>query len=77
MQEDGAATEGWVKTKLLKIFEECSSSRIYNADETLLFYRVTPDGSLTLTKARLVGSKKAMDSMTVLRCAYLSRDDRH
>ena len=39
-------------------------------------YSATPDGSLTFAKAQLIGSKKAMDCMTVLCCANLFKDDK-
>ena len=51
-------------------------SRIYNADKTVLVYCATPDESLTFAKAQLIGSKNAMDCMTVLCCANMSGDDK-
>ena len=64
------------KTTVPKIFEDYLPGRIYNANKTVLFYHATSDGSLTLANTLLIGSKKAMDCMTVLCCANLSGDDK-
>ena len=47
-------------------------NEVYNADETGLYLRATPDGSLCYCHKKLIGSKKAMEKMTVLCCSNLS-----
>ncbi|XP_008184737.1 tigger transposable element-derived protein 6-like [Acyrthosiphon pisum] len=46
------------------------------ADETELFYRATPDGSLCYKRETLEGSKKAMDRITVLCCCNMAGTDK-
>ena len=48
----------------------------YNADETGLFYRATPNGSLVYQYEELSGSKKAMDCVTVLCCSNMLKPDK-
>ncbi len=48
------------------ILERYDLEHIYNTEETGLFYRATPNGSLMYMHQELVGSKKAMDRVTVL-----------
>ena len=73
---DGAGAEDWKSTKLPEIHEKFQADDIYNADETGLYYRATPDGSLSYSYAALSGSKKAMDRVTVLCCSNMSGTDK-
>ena len=68
---DEAAAENWLMNKLPKLLEEFPETDIFNADETGLFYRATPDSSLCFVKEQLSGSKKALDRITVLVCANM------
>ena len=43
--------------------------KVYNADETGLYYRAPPDGSLCYCHEKLSGSKKAMERITILCCS--------
>ena len=62
----------WISNEIPKLLEEYSPKDIYNADETGLYYRAMPDGSLTFRSENLVGSKRAMDRITVLCCANMT-----
>ena len=53
---------------LSELLREYNPADIYNADETGMYYRATPDGSLCYAYEQLSGSKKAMDRITVLTC---------
>lgn len=68
--------EDWKLTKLPELLQTYSADNIYNADETGLFYRAMPDGSLVYKYEKLVGSKKALDRITVLCCANMSGSDK-
>ena len=46
---DVAAAENWLANRLPELLEEFPETDIFNADETGLFYRATPDGSLCFT----------------------------
>ena len=65
-----------MKTTLPKIFEEYQPSRIYDAEETVLFHRATVYGSLAFAKTQLIGSTKQR-YVAVLCCANLPGDDKH
>ncbi|KAI6651320.1 Tigger transposable element-derived protein 6-like [Oopsacas minuta] len=59
-----------------QLLREYKPDDIYNADETGLYYRATPDGSLCYPYQQLSGSKKAMDRVTILCCANMSSNDK-
>lgn len=65
---DSTGAEEWCSSRLPQLLDQYSLENIFNADETDLFYRATPDGSLTYKHHNLVGSKKSMDRVTVLCC---------
>ena len=44
---DFASAEEWKSTILAELIHQFTSDNIYNADETGLFCRATPDGSLS------------------------------
>jgi hypothetical protein len=58
------------------VLKKFCADDIYSADEAGLFYRATPDGSLSYKHATLSGSKKAMDRVTVLCCSNMSENDK-
>lgn len=73
---DKEGAEEWSFSTLPDLLKEFSPDNIYNADETGLFYRATPDGSLCYKQQQLEGSKKAMDRITVLCCCNMSGTDK-
>ena len=58
---DSVNAKHWLETVLPELMKEYESQAVFNADETALFYRATPDGSLCYAYKNLCGSKKAMD----------------
>nr|AFK11349.1 tigger transposable element derived 6-like protein [Callorhinchus milii] len=48
----------------------------YNAEETGLYYRAAPDGSLYFHRTVLSGVKRAMDSIALMVCANMTGSDR-
>ena len=73
---DVPAAENWIENRLPELLQNFDENQIYNADETGLFYRATPDSSLCFAKEKLYGSKKALDRITVLACANMSGSDK-
>ncbi|KII66595.1 hypothetical protein RF11_03437 [Thelohanellus kitauei] len=87
-RNDFKATDGWLSrwkarhnTKFKKALGEkgsadnernFSADDICDADETGLYYRDKPDGSLIHEHIALSGYKKAMDRITVLCCTNMS-----
>lgn len=63
---DESASNGWKVDRLKIVLNDFSPDNIFNANETGLYYRATPDGSLCFKNDVLSGSKKAMDRITVL-----------
>jgi hypothetical protein len=63
---DAVSAEQWKSTKLPNLLQKCSADDLYNADETGLFYRSKPNGSLSYKHATLSGSKKTVDHTTVM-----------
>ena len=59
-----------------RVLEEYRPNEVYNADETRLYYRATPDGSLCYCHEKVSGSKKAMERITVLCCSNLTGTDK-
>lgn len=73
---DIIGASSWRASTIPNFLSEYRPEEIYNADDTGLYYRATPDGSLVFRKAALSGSKKAMERLTVLVCANMSGSDR-
>ncbi|GLV37443.1 hypothetical protein CBL_10591 [Carabus blaptoides fortunei] len=69
---DNTSTEEWKNTKVPIYLSTYSPDDIYNADETGLYCRTTPYGSLCYKHIALSGFKKAMDRITVFCCTYMS-----
>ncbi|XP_041347231.1 tigger transposable element-derived protein 4-like [Gigantopelta aegis] len=73
---DVAAADNWSKTVLPEILQKYKAEDIYNADETGLYYRALPDGTLAAKKDQVSGSKKAMDRVTVLVACNMTGTDK-
>jgi hypothetical protein len=73
---DGVHAEQCKSTELPNLPQKICADDIYNADETGLFYRATPDGFLSYRHATLSGSKKAMDCVTLLCSSNMSGIDK-
>ena len=67
---DIKSAEEWSSTILPGLLDK--PNEVYDADETGLYYRATPDGSLCYCREKLSGSKKAMEKITVLCCSNLT-----
>jgi hypothetical protein len=73
---DVLGAQEWIDNKLPTLLENYAPSDIYNADETGLYYRATPDGHLCYSYASVSGSKKSMDRFTVLCCTNMDGSDK-
>ena len=58
------------------MLREYSPRDIYNADETGIYYRAVPDGTLCFSTDKLYGRKKAKDRLTVLVCVNMDGSDK-
>ena len=73
---DVNGANAWKNSKLIEMLNEFDEENIYNADETGLYYRATPDGSLTYKSQTIAGYKKAMDRVTILCCTNVTGSDK-
>ena len=73
---DVEGAEEWISTTLLQLLRQYQPEDVYNADETGVYYRATPDGPLCYSFEQLSGSKKVMDRVTVLYCANMTGSDK-
>jgi hypothetical protein len=78
-EKDSADVVGaaeWKSKKIPELLQKFCADDIYSADETGLFYHAVPDGSLCYKLVKLLGSKKAMDRISVLCCSNMSGTDK-
>ena len=73
---DTDAAKDWTSSVLPELLSKYGPDDIYNADETGLYYRATPDGTLAFKEESVCGSKKAMDRVTALVCSNMSGTDK-
>jgi hypothetical protein len=73
---DVVGAEEWKSKEVPELRQKCCADDIYSADETGLFFLATPDGSVCYKYVQLLGSKKAMDRITVLCCSNMSGTDK-
>lgn len=69
---DSLSASEWKLLVLPTILETYSADDVFNADETTLYYRATPDGSFTFNYQDMLSCKEASERITVLCCTNLS-----
>lgn len=73
---DEQGADHWIQNVLPEIISAYEENDIYNADETGLYYRAIPDGTLAHKYDKLSGSKKSKDRVTILLCCNMSGTDK-
>lgn len=73
---DLEAADTWTSFVLSDVLENFEPRNIYNADETGIYYRALPDGTLTFATEKLSGSKKAKDRITALVAVNMDGSDK-
>lgn len=73
---DIPAADSWREEILPNLLEEYSPDNIYNADETGIYYRALPDGSLTFKADSARGSKKVKERITAMVACNMSGTDK-
>ena len=63
---DEQSASKWLETAMPKILEDYSDETIYNADETALFYKALPTGTLSEKRGQNFGFKTNKDRLTCL-----------
>lgn len=65
----------WIQ-RIPNIIQGYEPKKIFNSDETGLFYRVLPEISLTLNKESCKGGKKSKDRLTILFCVNSTGEEK-
>ena len=65
----------WTR-RLSTILKTYSPNDIYNADETGLFFKLTPDKTLEFKSVQCQGGKRSKERITVMVCANMSGTDK-
>ena len=73
---DVSGAELWSSTVLPELLEKYSPCNIYNADETGIYYRAVPDGTLAFSTDKLSSSKKAKERVTALVACNMDGTDK-
>ena len=73
---DLESADVWTSTVLCDLLHNFEPRNIYNADETGIYYRALPDGTLTFSTDKLSGSKKAKDRITALVAVNMDGSDK-
>ena len=73
---DSAAAEHWVSNVWPDIQSKYDACDIYNCDETGLYFRALPEGTMCFKSEKLSGSKKAKQRLTVLLTTNMDGSDK-
>lgn len=73
---DEPAAERWITDVLPELIRNYKPEDIYNCDETGIYYRAMPEGTLAQKSESVSGSKKAKDRITALVCTNMSGTDK-
>jgi hypothetical protein len=73
---DNNVVGNWLNTVWPELRRQYNSDDIFNADETGLFYKLTPDKTLKFKGEECKGGKLSKDRITVLLCANLSGNEK-
>ncbi|KAK3091960.1 hypothetical protein FSP39_024021 [Pinctada imbricata] len=73
--DEGAANQ-WKESTLPTFLRSYHPDDIYNADETGIYFRALPDGTLTFKTDNSGGSKKSKERVTVLVCTNMTGTDK-
>jgi hypothetical protein len=65
-----------VKSVWVECQEGYSEEDIYNADETGVFYNMTPDSTFKFKGEKCVGRKMSKNRLTVLMCVNMTGTDK-
>ena len=63
---DQVGADDWIKNVLPEVIAGYDPNDVFNADETGLFYRVAPSGTLDVAGSQPTGGKTPKDRVTVL-----------
>ena len=73
---DPHAADTWTSTVLPNILEAYAPCDVYNADETGIYFRALPDGTLTFSNDKRGGCNKSKERITALVAANMDGTDK-
>lgn len=73
---DTNVVDNWLTTVWPTIKQDFSEHDIFNADETGLFYKLTPDRTLKFKGEQCSGGKLSKERITVMVCANMSGNEK-
>jgi hypothetical protein len=73
---DSKTASEWVKNVWVECQQGYSEEDIYNADETGVFYNMTPDSTFKFKSEKCVGGKMSKNRLTVLMCVNMTGTDK-
>ena len=73
---DREGADDWARNVLPTLLLRYEPEDVYNCDETGLYYRATPDGTLMLRSESVSGSKKKKERLTVLLACNMTGNDK-
>ena len=76
LDADAEGATKWTKERLAALLLQYNPDQIYNADETGLYIRATPDRSLCFANSKPSGGKKSKDRITLMVCSNMSGTDK-
>jgi transposase len=73
---DSSAADDWVKKTLPGILANYASRDVFNADETGIYYKLMPNGTLCFRSEDISGSKKNKERVTVMVAANMDGSEK-
>ena len=73
---DTTAAEHWISNVLPSLLKDVSPDDVYNADETAIYFRALPEGTLAYKTDTSGGSKKSKERVTALVATNMSGTDK-
>ena len=76
MDNDTSSADEFKQTRLKEILLQYTPADIYNADETGLYFRTTPDRTHAFADEKLSGGKKSKERVTIMVCSNMDGSDK-
>ena len=76
MDNDTSSADEFKQTRLKEILLQYTPADIYNADETGLYFRTTPDRTHAFADEKLSGGKRSKERVTIMVCSNMDGSDK-
>lgn len=75
-EADLEMAQSWTRNVLPDLLDEYLPSNVFNADETAMYFRATPDGTLAQRGEKVSGAKKRKERLSVLVAANMDGSEK-